>query len=142
MSCNCAICDDKVSKNEPKLCSCSYHFHVKCLRKWYYHSEKHFSDIKCPCCRRKIPIWKNTRKKLNYEDTKKIWRDKIDKCSEAETEIQNTQYIVELFDFIWDNRNLIRSEKTICQTVKNKLLEMKTSKRPEYRKTYQKMKNF
>ena len=53
---------------------------------------KNFDDIKCPCCRKKIQIWKPTRKVINKYQTLKTWRTKLNKCIEAENSEIHTIY--------------------------------------------------
>jgi hypothetical protein len=137
---SCAICNEKVSSREPKLCKCSYNFHVKCLRKWYNHSQKNFNKINCPCCKRKIQIWKNTRsgkerKKILVKTKTKL--DDVLQCNNYGLEYEKK--IIDLFEFIWEKRIYIRKEKGFYNCCRNKLDEMKDTKR--FRKTYSKMKN-
>ena len=138
---SCSICNENVSSKEPKLCKCSYKFHVKCLREWYYHSQNNFNQINCPCCKRKIQIWKNTR---NIEGRKKVIHTIHEKMKcinvDGDRHTNDDEKIIDLFEFIWKKRTYIRKDKPFYNCVKKKLDEMKDTKR--FRKTYSKMKNF
>lgn len=141
MSCTCAICNEKVSSREPKLCNCSYHFHIKCLREWYYHSQRNLDDIECPCCRQKIKIWKTTRNMGNSEKFRKLWLKKVDNCVQnSDNKEEYERHIIELFDFMWKHRISMRKEQQLYNTIKTKIHEMKDI--PQFRKTYRKIKNF
>ena len=138
---SCAICNENVSSREPKLCSCSYNFHVKCLREWYNHSQQNFDQIDCPCCKRKIQIWKKTRSGTERKKILDKTKTKLDDVFQYNYEsLAYEKKIIDLFDFIWEKRIYIRKEKRFYNSCRNKLDEMKTGTR--FKSIYRKMKNF
>lgn len=138
---SCAICNEKVSSREPKLCKCAYKFHVKCLREWYHHSQKNFNRIDCPCCKRKIQIWKNTRSGTERMEVLEKTKSKLNSGLQYDYEsIEYEKSVIDLFEFIWTKRAYIRKDKHFYDVITKKLDEMKNGTR--FKDTYNKMKNF
>ena len=68
---NCFICSENIKHENPLFCYvCQKIFHFKCLEDWSLKKEKENEKLKCPYCKKELPLneWKQ---KLDFEDNRK-----------------------------------------------------------------------
>ena len=68
---NCFICTENIKHENPLFCYvCQKIFHFKCLENWSIKKEKENEKLKCPFCKKELPLneWKQ---KLDFEDNRR-----------------------------------------------------------------------
>ena len=114
----CPICFKKANYTT----HCNHSFCRKCLYRWRKRSHA------CPLCRAPCTlIYPNTRAMSttkHVRDNIKILLNNIENVKEPKYKIK---YAEKLFNFIWDNRIVIRKWGKFCKTIHDKSAQIKKS---------------
>ena len=68
---NCFICTENIKHENPLFCYvCQKIFHFKCLEDWSKKMEMLNEQLKCPFCKKELPL-KEWKQKLDFEENRK-----------------------------------------------------------------------
>ena len=111
----CPIC---FKKNADYTTDCNHTFCKKCLYKW---------KSTCPLCRNFIQLkYPNTRAMTTNSsviDNTKILLENIARVKKLEYKIK---YIEKLFNYLWDNRIVVRKYGNLCKTIRERAIHIRS----------------